>query len=110
MIEKADAGRNVSPRTAFEIEHDSYAGFTRFTVDFSVTLCPLLDGLGETVRSVVVAWITVCFRTAEVLAVFAVSPPYSAVIEWPPTASVLMDRRSSSQVVKDRIRTVLKNG
>jgi hypothetical protein len=51
------------------------------TVAVNVTACPTLDEFTEaTMDAVEVAISTTCFRAADVLAAFAVSPPYHAVI------------------------------
>jgi len=58
------------------------------TVAVKVTDWLKLDGLGEELRLVVEdAWFTVWETADDVDALKLVSPPYTAVIEWVPTAS-----------------------
>src|SRR6266516_4415702 len=57
-------------------------GATGATVAVKVTLCPKTDGLADEATVVVVlALLTVCVKTALVLVLKLVSPPYDAVIE-----------------------------
>src|ERR1700693_874840 len=60
-----------------------------FTVAVKVTGFPCLEGFSEEVTVLdVAAFVTVSVSTAEVLPVKFASPPYTAVIECDPTASV----------------------
>src|SRR5439155_2654305 len=60
------------------------------TVAVNVTDCPNTDGLAEELADVVVPYFTVCVSLGDVLALKFASPPYDALIEWEPTASVLV--------------------
>src|SRR6266581_4444798 len=55
-----------------------------------VTDCPNTDGLADELADVVVPYFTVCVSLEEVLPLKFASPPYDALIEWEPTASVLV--------------------
>jgi hypothetical protein len=58
------------------------------TVAVNVTEEPYVDGFDEEVIAMVVVAFTVCVRVDDVLLLSFVSPPYAAVIEFDPTASV----------------------
>jgi hypothetical protein len=58
------------------------------TVAVSVTACPNTEGFAEEATVVAVdALFTVSLDAADVLVLKLLSPPYTAVIEWVPTAS-----------------------
>src|SRR6058998_3627851 len=65
-------------------------GLLAVTVAVKVTDCPNTDGLAEELADVVVPYFTVCVSLEEVLPLKFASPPYDALIEWEPTASVLV--------------------
>src|SRR6266550_3923624 len=65
-------------------------GLLAVTVAVKVTDCPNTDGLAEELADVVVPYFTVCVSLEEVLPLKLASPPYDALIEWEPTASVLV--------------------
>src|SRR5438552_1939043 len=66
-------------------------GLFAVTVAVKVTDCPDTDGLPEELTDVVVpAFFTVWVSVLEVLPVKVASPPYDAVIQCAPTASVLI--------------------
>lgn len=60
------------------------------TVTINVTDCPYVDGFSDEVIAevVVIALLTLCVNTGDVLPVKFASPPYIAVIEWEPIAKV----------------------
>src|SRR6266581_4140082 len=60
------------------------------TVAVKVTDCLNTEGLAEELADVVVPYFTVCVSLGDVLALKLASPPYDALIEWEPTASVLV--------------------
>jgi hypothetical protein len=63
------------------------------TVAVNVTGCAVLDGFGLDVRVVVVpALFTVCVKTADVLALKLLFPPYWAVIECDPTERLVIEK------------------
>src|SRR5207244_658538 len=65
-------------------------GATAATVAVKVTAWPNTVGLGDAATVMaLLPWFTVTVLDAEVLLVKVLSPPYSAVIEWLPTLSVL---------------------
>src|SRR5436309_10147064 len=65
-------------------------GLLAVTVAVKVTDCPNTDGLAEELADVVVPYFTVCVNLGDVLPLKLASPPYDALIEWEPTASVLV--------------------
>src|SRR6266581_9487803 len=65
-------------------------GLLAVTVAVKVTDCLNTDGLAEELADVVVPYFTVCVSLEEVLPLKFASPPYDALIEWEPTASVLV--------------------
>src|SRR5437899_4167032 len=65
-------------------------GLLAVTVAVKVTDCPNTDGLAEELADVVVLYFTVCVNLGDVLPLKLASPPYDALIEWEPTASVLV--------------------
>src|SRR5207249_10022063 len=65
-------------------------GLLAVTVAGKVTDCPNTDGLAQELADVVVPYFTVCVSLEEVLPLKLASPPYDALIEWEPTASVLV--------------------
>src|SRR5439155_454437 len=65
-------------------------GLLAVTVAVKVTDCLNTDGLTEELADVVVPYFTVCVSLEEVLPLKFASPPYDALIEWEPTASVLV--------------------
>src|SRR6266516_3616707 len=65
-------------------------GLLAVTVAVKVADCPITDGLAEELADVVVPYFTVCVSLEEVLPLKFASPPYDALIEWEPTASVLV--------------------
>src|SRR5213080_4273274 len=65
-------------------------GLLAVTVAVKVTDCLNIDGLAEELADVVVPYFTVCVSLEEVLPLKLASPPYDALIEWEPTASVLV--------------------
>src|SRR5437773_1904196 len=65
-------------------------GLLAVTVAVKVTDCLNTDGLAEELADVVVPYFTVCVSLEEVLPLKLASPPYDALIEWEPTASVLV--------------------
>src|SRR5207247_3355325 len=65
-------------------------GLFAVTVAVNFTDCPNTDGFNEELTDVVVPYFTVCVSVGVVLPVKFPSPPYDAVIEWEPTASVLV--------------------
>ena len=65
-------------------------GLLAVTVAVKVTDFPNTDGLAEELADVVVPYFTVCVSLEEVLPLKFASPPYDALIEWEPTASVLV--------------------
>src|SRR5438552_6696146 len=65
-------------------------GLLAVTVAVKVTDFPNTDGLAEELADVVVPYFTVCVSLEEVLPLKLASPPYDALIEWEPTASVLV--------------------
>src|SRR5206468_3645459 len=65
-------------------------GLLAVTVAVRVTDCLNTDGLAEELADVVVPYFTVCVSLEEVLPLKFASPPYDALIEWEPTASVLV--------------------
>ena len=62
------------------------------TVAAKTTDCPTFDGLGLDVSVMVVLYLTVCIKTAEVLLLLLVSPLYVAVIEWFPTERLEVEK------------------
>src|SRR5213078_1967824 len=65
-------------------------GLFAVTVAVNFTDCPNTDGFNEELTDVVVPYFTVCVSLGDVLPLKFASPPYDAVIEWEPTASVLV--------------------
>src|SRR5438093_6178598 len=65
-------------------------GLLAVTVAVKVTDFPNTDGLAEELADVVVPYFTVCVSLEEVLPLKFALPPYDALIEWEPTASVLV--------------------
>src|SRR5438034_2359998 len=65
-------------------------GLLAVTVAVKVTDCLNTDGLTEELTDVVVPYFTVCVSLGDVLALKFASPPYDALIEREPTASVLV--------------------
>src|SRR5213078_4106364 len=65
-------------------------GLLAVTVAVKVTDCLNTDGLAEELADVVVPYFTVCVSLGDVLTLKFASPPYDALIEWEPTASVLV--------------------
>src|SRR5207247_320158 len=65
-------------------------GLLAVTVAVKVTDSADRDGLAEELAGVVVPYFTVCVSLEEVLPLKFASPPYDALIEWEPTASVLV--------------------
>src|SRR5207249_5463381 len=65
-------------------------GLLAVTVAVKVTDCLNTDGLTEELADVVVPYFTVCGSLEEVLALKFARPPYDALIEWEPAASVLV--------------------
>src|SRR5439155_18343149 len=65
-------------------------GLLAVTVAVKVTDCLNTDGLAEELADVVVPYFTVCVSLGDVLTLKFASPPYDAVIECEPTASVLV--------------------
>ena len=69
--------------------------FAGVTVSVNVTLAPLVIVIGAAVSTLVVAGsvcvVTVTAKAGEVLAANVVFPVYAAVMEWTPTASVLVE-------------------
>src|SRR5205823_5987523 len=65
-------------------------GLLAVTVAVNVTDCPNTDGLAEELAAVVVPYFTVCVSLEDVLPLKLASPPYDALIEWEPTANVLV--------------------
>src|SRR6059058_1021895 len=65
-------------------------GLLAVTVAVKVTDCLNTDGLAEELADVVVLYFTVCVKLGDVLPLKLASPPYDALIEWEPTASVLV--------------------
>src|SRR5438874_1051913 len=65
-------------------------GLLAVTVAVKVTDCLNTDGLTEELADVVVPYFTVCVSLEEVLPLKFASSPYDALIEWEPTASVLV--------------------
>src|SRR5947199_7882741 len=65
-------------------------GLLAVTVAVKVTDFPNTDGLAEELADVVVPYFTVCVSLEEVLPLKFALPPYDALIEREPTASVLV--------------------
>src|SRR5439155_1511772 len=65
-------------------------GLLAVTVAVKATDCPNTDGLAEELADVVVPYFFICVSLEEVLPLKFASPPYDALIEWEPTASVLV--------------------
>src|SRR5947208_1878611 len=65
-------------------------GLLAVTVAVKVTDCLNTDGLAEELADVVVPYFTVGVSLEEVLPLKFASPPYDALMEWGPTASVLV--------------------
>src|SRR6266403_611018 len=65
-------------------------GLCAVTVAVNFTDCPNTDGFDEELTDVVVPYFTLCVILGDVLPLKFASPPYDAVIEWEPTASVLV--------------------
>ena len=67
---------------------DPEPGEVTVTVAVSATLVPNEDGFGALLSAVaVLAWFTVWLCAEDVLPLKLASPEYTAVSEWPPTAS-----------------------
>src|SRR5207247_3581011 len=65
-------------------------GLFAVTVAVNFTDCPNTDGFNEELTDVVEQYFTGCVSLGDVLPVKFAAPPYDAVIEWEPTASVLV--------------------
>src|SRR5207244_77088 len=66
-------------------------GATALTVAVNVTDCPNTALVADELTAVVVlALLTVCVKTAEVLELKLVSPLYAALLAWPPTLNELV--------------------
>jgi hypothetical protein len=77
------------------------------TIAVKVTLRPFLDGLAlEMTVVVVVALFTVCESAGDALAEWFESPPYCAVMEWEPTASVDADNTATPLALRAEVPSV----